>query len=327
MNLTLYWTRIVGALLTAFVSFQLVNSSQFAYGQAENKKKARPFPLLGSEHGTKKGGIVYSSGQNKKGEKYELKLDVYMPNGKGPHPTVLAVHGGAWRSGAKWHMIRHAWRFVEKGYCVVAINYRHAPNYKFPAQIHDVKSAVRWMRVNHKDYKIDPDQIVAFGYSAGGHLVSLLGTTDSDDGLEGFVDEDEKKISTRVRAVAAGGAPCEFTWIAPNARTLHYWMGKTRKQDPELWKRASPISFATKDDPPFLFLHGELDTVVPGSTSKKMHEALEEVKVSSTRKVYKGHAHISLFSNLEIVDDMTEFFDKVLKEKDKPKTAPKSDKQ
>ncbi len=314
MTLHRYLIRIICLALTT-VGFVIATNPEFALAQNGIKVKPKPFPLLGSEHGIKKGGIVYATGKGVDDKDYELKLDVYIPNGDGPFPMVLAVHGGAWRAGAKWHLIRHAWKFVENGYGVVAINYRHAPNYKFPAQIHDVKAAVRWMRKHHKKYKIDPDRIVAYGYSAGGHLVSLLGTTDSNDGLEGPVAKEDRKISTRVRAVVAGGAPCEFSWLDLNSRTLHYWMGKTRAEDPKRWKRASPTTYITKDDPPFFFMHGADDSVVPKSSSQKMHSALLAAKVSSRHKVYKGYAHLSLFSNTDTVDEMVKFFNSVLEEK------------
>ncbi len=85
-----------------------------------------------------------------------LNCDVYVPTGPGPYPAVLAIHGGAWRHGSKITMTRHAWKLAQAGYVVVAINYRHAPKHPFPAQVHDCKHAVRWMRANAKQYKIDP---------------------------------------------------------------------------------------------------------------------------------------------------------------------------
>ena len=283
--------------------------------QAQEKQNKKPRKFIGSNDGYKKGGLVYSTYKNAEGEELELKCDVYVPNGDGPFPTIIAVHGGAWRSGAKWHMMRHAWKFVKADFVVVAINYRHAPKYKFPAQIHDVKAAVRWMRQNHKKYKIDKEQIVAFGYSAGGHLVSLLATTDPEDGLEGTIPEAQKGISTRVKAVVAGGAPCEFSWIDEDSWSLNYWMGSTRNRAPEKWKRASPINHISKDDPPFWFFHGTRDQVVPASSTEKMNEALEKAGIETSRKEYPGYGHFSMFSNIETVDIAVEFYNKILDRK------------
>lgn len=277
-------------------------------------------PLLGSDFGNKYGGLVYHQGKN-----FEVKCDIYVPDGEGPFPAILCVHGGAWRSGAKWHMIRHAWRLVKADFVVVAINYRHAPKYKFPAQVYDVKAAVRWMRVNHGKYKIDPDNIGAFGYSAGGHLVALLGTTDRDDGLEGNVPIREMKISTRISAVMAGSAPCEFSWVDKNSRVLSYWMGDSRANVPEKYAKATALNYVTDDDPPFLFFHGENDRVVPPSTTQKMHQQLLAKGVSSERKVFSGFEHMTMFSNMDTVDLAIDFFNKNLR-KSTNKSSPANSK-
>src|SRR5262249_788519 len=114
-----------------------------------------------------------------------LKCDIYQPAGAGPFPAVLAVHGGAWGMGNKRQRGVYAQKVGPDGFNTVSISYRLAPEHKFPAQIEDCKSAVRWMRKNANKYKIDPTRIGAVGYSAGGHLVALLGATDPSCGLEG----------------------------------------------------------------------------------------------------------------------------------------------
>ena len=201
------------------------------------------------------GGVVYREG-TENGNDYRLTLDVYVPEGEGPYPGILAVHGGSWRSGTKLNWMRHARKIARAGFVVVAINYRHAPRDPFPAQIHDCKAAIRWMRVHADKYKIDPEQIGGTGYSAGGHLVALLGTSDMDDGLEGDVPESEQGISTRLQAVAPGGAPCEFSWIDDDSRALAYWLGDSRQKNPEIYRAASPTTYITADDPPFYFFQG-----------------------------------------------------------------------
>ena len=174
------------------------------------------------------GGVAWRSGPG-----YELTLDVYVPDRPSLAPALLAVHGGSWRSGTKLNWFRHARKLARAGFVVVAINYRHAPEFKFPAQIHDCKAAVRWMRRHAGEYGIDPDRIGAIGYSAGGHLVALLATSDVDDGLEGDLAAGDQGISSRVQAVAIGGAPCHFEWIDEDSRTLNFWLGSTRRQNPE----------------------------------------------------------------------------------------------
>lgn len=251
----------------------------------------------------KHGALVYD-----RGEDYRLTLDVYQPEGNGPFPAVLAVHGGAWRSGSKITMLRHAWELASAGYVVVAINYRHAPKYKFPAQIHDCKQAVRWIRYHADQYSIDPNRVAAFGYSAGGHLVSLLGTADAEDGLEGPIkDERLEDISTRVQAVIAGGAVCDFKWVDPESRILNYWIGTNRGQDPAAYLKASPTHYISKDDPPFFFFHGEEDAVVPISSPKNMHQKLVDMGIPSQFNAVSGKGHLATFGDIKQMNKCIEF--------------------
>ena len=244
---------------------------------------------------------------------YTLLCDIYQPLGEGPFPAVLAIHGGAWTHGSKLNMIRHAWKLARAGYVVVAINYRLAPRYKFPAQIHDCKRAVRWIRAKQKKLKIDPDQIAVFGYSAGGHLGALLGATDDSDGLDGQIGDEEKKYSARVQCVVVGGGPCEFSWI--KSRALVHWIGDTPQQGPELYTRASPLHYASSDDPPFIFFHGGGDRVVPVSSAKKMYERLVELGVESRFRVVGDKSHIATFSDTTWLDEAIEFMDEELDRK------------
>lgn len=241
----------------------------------------------------KKGAITY---REIDGE--SLNCDVYVPTGDGPYPAVLAIHGGAWRHGSKITMTRHAWKLARAGYVVVAVNYRHAPKHPFPAQVHDCKQAVRWMRANAKEYKIDAERIAAFGYSAGGHLAAMLGTTDDDDGLEPTDDEELSQYSSRVQAVIAGGAPCDFKWIDRDSSSLVYWLGSKRADHPEVYAQASPTSYVTKDDPPFYFYHGDSDLLVPKSSSCRLHQGLLECGVSSKHDIALNLGHVATFSDL-----------------------------
>ncbi|MDG1513694.1 MAG: alpha/beta hydrolase [Mariniblastus sp.] len=244
----------------------------------------------------------------------ELKCDIFIPSGAGPFPAIVAVHGGAWRSGTKFTMLRHAWRMVSAGYVVVAIDYRHAPKHKFPAQIHDCKHAVRWMRANADIYKIDAKRLGAFGYSAGGHLVALLGTTNPQDGLEGEVDPSLVGFSSRVQCVAAGGAPCEFSWVSPSSNVLAYWLGNSKADAPEVYELASPTSYITTDDPPFFLFHGNFDWIVPWESSLKLHQKLLDANLDSQHEIAKGNGHLGTFSDMTWVRQAIVFFDAQLKE-------------
>jgi acetyl esterase/lipase len=240
----------------------------------------------------------------------ELRADVYIPSGGGPFPAVLAVHGGAWRMGAKWQMAGYAQELAAAGLVAVSINYRLAPDHKFPAQIEDCKSAVRWVRRNAAHYKIDPARIGAVGYSAGGHLVALLGTTDPACGLEG---PDADSTSTRLQCVVAGGAPCDFRLIPPDSEGLAYWLGGSRGEQPAVYELASPLTFVSKDDPPILFFHGDADRLVPIFGAQTMVRQLSEVGVLAQLYTIAGAGHIPAFADPKAHYETVKFFEEHLK--------------
>ncbi len=244
-----------------------------------------------------------------------LKADVFVPAGEGPFPAVLVVHGGAWMAGNKSHMTPTARALAENGYVACAINYRLAPKYPFPAQIEDCKSAIRWMRTNAERYKIDPKRIGGFGYSAGGHLVALLGMTDSQSGLEGS-DAPADGPSTRIQAVVAGGAPCDFRATPPNSERLSYWLGGSRAEKPQAYELASPSRFITKDDPPTFFYHGETDALVPLRSPQSMQAQLSSVGVASDLFTVPKAGHMDAFRDPAALAAAIDFLDKHLKGKE-----------
>ncbi len=243
----------------------------------------------------------------------DLRADIYVPRGDGPFPGVLMVHGGGWMSGAKWHMARHALTMAENGYTVVSIQYRLAPLDKFPAQIEDCKEAVRWMRRNAETYKIDPSRIAGYGYSAGGHLVCLLGVTDAAAGLEGLAAEEKDAPSTRLQAVVAGGAPCNFEYIPAESNALAFFLGGSRREKPEAYRLASPTSFVSKDDPPVFFFHGEDDQLVPRISPEALIKQLHGVGVRTEMYVVPGKGHITAFLDEQARLKALKFLDDVLK--------------
>ena len=221
-----------------------------------------------------------------------LKADTYLPAGKGPYPGVLVVHGGAWHMGSRAQLSGIARELAQRGFCAVAISYRLAPQDKFPAQIEDCKAAVRWMRSHAEQLKLDPLRIGGFGYSAGAHLVTLMGTTDSSDGLEGIADP-EHQPSTRLQAVVAGGTPTDFCTIPESDRWLSFWLGGTRGQVSEQYRLASPAAFVTVDDPPMFLFHGENDELVPLVSSQWMVKQLQQSGITSQLYVVPQVGHIA----------------------------------
>jgi acetyl esterase/lipase len=241
-----------------------------------------------------------------------LKADIFVPAGDGPFPAVLVVHGGAWMSGNKGRMTGIATALAEHGYTACAINYRLAPKDPFPAQIEDCKAAIRFLRKNAATYKIDPGRIAGFGYSAGAHLVALLGVTDPTAGLEG-ADVPAGSESTRIQAVVAGGAPCEFRVLPADNQRLAYWLGGTRAEKPQAYELASPLRFVSKDDPPFFFFHGAADNLVPLASPQEMVKQLTNTGVHATLLTVPGAGHGQTLHDPSVMAAVLEFLDKNLK--------------
>jgi acetyl esterase/lipase len=198
----------------------------------------------------------------------------------------------------------------------VAISYRLAPQYKFPAQIEDCKAAVRWMRQNASSLKVDPEHIGGYGYSAGAHLVSLLATTDAKDGLEGVADP-EKAPSTRLQCVAAGGTPCDLRLLPKNIDGLSFFLGGSRATCPEQYRLASPAAFITPDDPPMFLFHGQNDQLVPLLSPTLMHNALVNAGVPSELYVAPSLGHMAASMDRVAIDKAVAFLEDHLKTQEK----------
>src|SRR3989442_7306640 len=188
-------------------------------------------------------------------------------------------------------------RFVRYGYAVASISYRLSQEAKFPAQIYDCKAAVRWLRANARQYSLDPERIAAWGGSAGGHLVALLGTAGGVKELEGNLGD--PGYSSRVMAVVAFFGPTDFFHLsatstnkkgnAPGA--VEGLIGGPLEANRERVRQANPITFVSKDDPPFLILHGDQDDLVPPAQSVMLYEALKGAGVDAAYHVIKGRGH------------------------------------
>lgn len=223
----------------------------------------------------------------------DLKMDVYYPQTvTGPVPVVLWVHGGGWTGGDKKENAGNAVILQEAGFLVVSINYRLAPQYKFPAQIEDVKCAVRYLRANADKYSLDPERIGAWGGSAGGHLVSMLGLTDLSAGLEGSGDNGDQ--SSRVQAVVDMFGPSDLTQEFKGGaigQDRGYKVFGTSDPDSQLLRAASPVTYISADDPPFLIIHGEMDSLVPPGQSQELYDRLQAAGVPATLVMVKNAGH------------------------------------
>ena len=249
-----------------------------------------------------------------------LKMDLYYPQtGSSPYPVVIYVHGGGWTSGSKrgGAGMRDVPTLLAHGYVVAAVDYRLAPRWKFPAQIEDVKCAVRYLRVHTDDLRIDPDRIGAYGGSAGGHLVALLGTADDD----AFSGDCPWKASSRVQAVVDMFGPADFSLFEfIGSKKAMSVFGSSDATD-LVFAQASPVTWVSSDDPPFLILHGDKDPVVPLSQSQSLYDHLQAAGVPVDLVVVKnaGHGFKPTGGEIdpsrqEISELIASFFDRWLKE-------------
>ena len=256
----------------------------FFYGGAALAQKKRVLP----EGVTVKRDIAYVEGGHER-----QKLDIYSPKAKGekPLPLVVWIHGGGWAKGSKDGIGNCAW-VLEEGYALASVGYRLTDAAIFPAQVDDCKTGIQWLKDHAEDYGYDPDRIVVWGSSAGGHLVSMLGTTgdpdDASDDLQGIIDwfgpselltmQKERTLPTQLNA----DAPDSF-----ESRLI----GGTLQENPDKAREASPLTHVTVDDTPFLIMHGTRDALVPLVQSQRLQEALEEVGVSAQLEILEGAGH------------------------------------
>jgi acetyl esterase/lipase len=244
-------------------------------------------------------------------------LDLYIPKDHPPGkklPLVIWVHGGGWSGGDK---SENMWMQIAKGgFAAASINYRLTDEAQFPAQIFDVKAAVRWLRAHAAEYDIDPKRIGAWGASAGGHLVALLGTSDGTKELEG--DEGNPKFSSRVQAVCDYFGPTDFvnvldqrernTGKAPAEPLVDKLLGGSPTERPEQARLASPVTFVTRHAPPFLIVHGDQDPLVPFQQSEELAETLKKHGVECSLIVVRGGGHGGFKGRPDLYPTVIDFF-------------------
>lgn len=216
-----------------------------------------------------------------------LSLDIVRPSviSKKPFPAIIHIHGGGWSVGDK-RFLGHDGQLeaypntflAEQGFFTVSINYRSSQQAPFPAQIEDVKAAVKWLRAHAEHYHLAPDRIGVWGNSAGGHLAALLGTSADVSELEGKCDYNN--YSSSVQAVVDLWGATDFTidWSAIQdesvVRFIKQLFGALPQEVPHLAYLASPLSFIREGAPPFLIAHCEYDEI-PIKQSEVLYEALK----------------------------------------------------
>ncbi len=247
-------------------------------------------------------------------------LELYFPAGEHKKlPLIVWIHGGAWFCGDK--QPSPMMPLLVRGYAVAGINYRLTPDHKFPAQIHDCKAAIRWLRKHADEYGFDKDRIGIFGISAGGHLASLLGASNGVKELEGNLGVVDEKSD--VQAIC--------TWCGPgNLLTLHRdsgpddqldskspdapvtkFLGGTAAENPDLARAASPVSYLKPGFAvPALIMHAERDPVVPIAQSQELYEAWKKTGAPVEFKRIDSDQHV--FLSIETMTTVYNFFKKYL---------------
>lgn len=214
-----------------------------------------------------------------------LTGDLYLPlKNSGLRPAVLVVHGGSWtkRAGDMESICRD---LANAGFVAFNVTYRLAPASLFPKPVDDIKDAVVWLKENATNYNIDSQKIAAWGYSAGSHLILLAGI-DGNLGLKAFV---------------AGGTPADLTaW--PQSPLVKTFLGVSMGENPDLWKKASPVNHVTNHSPPVFLYHGAWDDLVEPEQMEKMAQAMKSKnrEVETYTVSLLGHIGVYLFSQSSV---------------------------
>jgi acetyl esterase/lipase len=246
------------------------------------------------------------------------KLDLYLPKDGKNLPLIINIHGGAWQGGSK--DMGAPLDYLARGYAVASINYRLSQHAVFPAQIEDCKAAVRWLRANAAKYNLDPNHFAAWGGSAGGHLAALLGTTGD---VKAFEVGENLGVSSRLQAVVDYFGPTDLLQMDahrlpsgqvhdPAVSPESQLIGGPLQENKEKAAKANPITYLTKDAPPFLICHGDADPLVPHHQSELLEAALKQAGVPVTFYTVKGGGHGG-FRDPKVPELTREFLAKYLK--------------
>ncbi|MEM9478031.1 MAG: alpha/beta hydrolase [Verrucomicrobiota bacterium] len=250
---------------------------------------------------------------------HSLKLDLTVPDDVANPPLVIYIHGGGWQKGS--YKRNHLSVLPEHGFAVASIGYRLTDVASFPAQIHDCKGAVRWLRANAEKYGYNAEKIGVVGTSAGGHLALLLGTSGDLKPLEGTVGGNADQ-SSRVQAIINYYGPSDFLLRSKTqpaktenpAGSVYKLLGGKASENPTMAKLASGAWHVTEDDPPLLNIHGKKDKTVLFDQAERIKEVYEaaELPLEFIAPEDSGHGGKEFFSG-ELLEKVVAFLRKNLK--------------
>ncbi|WDQ18566.1 alpha/beta hydrolase [Rhodopirellula sp. P2] len=241
--------------------------------------------------------LVYAEVPGEENETRTLQLDLFVPAMSEKPALVVWIHGGGWRNGSRGNP--KLMEATENGYALASLSYRFSKEAIFPAQVHDCKAAIRWLRANAKQYGYDADWIAVAGSSAGGHLALLLGTSGDVAELEGEVGGNLEQ-SSRVQAVIDYFGPSDFVLRgktqperAYTDRSGSYALlgGKDGTVPEQMERLASPATYVSTDDPPLLIFHGTADKTVLLDQSERMVELYEALGLEVELIQHEGAGH------------------------------------
>lgn len=248
-----------------------------------------------------------------------LQLNLARPStGEGPFPAVVCIHGGGFRAGTRQSYDSLIRKLAQNGYVAATVTYRLAPKYPFPAAVHDVKAAVRWLRANAKRYHVDPDRIGATGGSAGGHLAQFLGVTADVKAFEGEGGHPEQ--SSRVACVVNYYGPSDFTQSygksVDASEVLPLFLGGNLEQARRRHIEASPLYWVTPHAAPTLCVHGTKDNYVAFEQATWLVDRLKAAGVEAELLALEGAGHGFRDADARRAEEATlAFFNRHLKRK------------
>lgn len=227
----------------------------------------------------------------------DLALDLHLPaDADAPPPLVVWIHGGAWRAGSKADPPA---RFAESGFALASVEFRQATAAPFPAMVHDIKAAIRFLRANAQRYGYSAERIAIAGISSGGHLAALVGVTNGVDELEGDVGE-HVGVSSDIHAIVVFAGASDLTTVleqsppralAIRGPAVELLLGAPPDETPARARLASPISHVDPRDPPLRQLHGDLDTQMPINQAHQLDGAYKEAGLDAELDVVHGARH------------------------------------
>lgn len=234
-----------------------------------------------------------------------------------PAPCIVVIHGGAWRGGNRKLHTDLIYKFAQAGYVSVSLQYRLCPKHVFPAQVEDVKCAVRYLRAHAEKYGIDKQRFGAIGFSAGAHLSMMLGVMGPEDGLEGTGGWQDEP--SQVQAVVSFFGPTDFSandLPMVSQGLLRDFLGGTLAEKEEAYRQASPVSYASKGDAPLLMFQGTRDPLVPHTQAYRMADAMTRAGAPGRIELLLNAAHGWGGDDLtRTVEETFRFFDRQLRTK------------